>query len=118
MPPNRDHETSSLHKRVSELEAESAVHAERYASIDKMLGRIATALSGDPDNDILGVIGRMKLQDQTIATLNAKFTALELEWMAVKQQAVGAGKVGKVLWAFVGAGGLALVWKAFQVFNG
>lgn len=123
-----------LEARCAALERASAENATRFEAIKTALGRLVVAISGDPENDILGLVGRLKLIDAQLADLQRRMAASEIEtsalkatsarctqmcqeWQDTKAQAKGAKKVGGVLWAFIGAGGLAVLSKLYEAFS-
>lgn len=123
-----------LEARCAALERASTENAARFEAIKNALGRLVVAISGDPENDILGLVGRLKLIDAQLSDLQRRMAASEIEtaalkatsarcatmcqeWQDTKAQAKGAKKVGGVLWAFIGAGGLAVLSKLYEAFS-
>jgi len=123
-----------LEARCVALERASAENAGRFEAIKTALGRLVVAISGDPENDILGLVGRLKLIDTQLADLQRRMAASEiesaaltaasarcaqtcLEWQDAKAQAVGAKKLGGFLWAVIGAGGITIIAKAIELFS-
>lgn len=136
-----DHpELQKVLERVDALEEESKKNAERFDTIMKSIDRLVVAVSGDPQNDILGVVGRMRIIDTQMLELQRKQLQMETEltaakteitalrattttnaaavgeWNAIKQQLAGASKVGKVVWLVIGAGGATVLYKLLSLF--
>lgn len=115
-----DHEFNKLKQRVIDLEDEAGKNAERYDEIKQLLTNLNIAVAGDPKHDILGLVGRMRLIDQEIANLKQWQVNRDLEWQAMKNQALGASKLGRLLWAIggaiVGSGALTLAWQIIKAF--